>query len=452
MDEAWGRSVQVLSRRRWYVWLPLAFAFLASYFHRTVTSVVADTLMRDFSITRATELGGLASVYFYTYAVMQMPAGILADFYGPRRTVTCGLLIATVGAAVFGLSDTITGLYVGRFLSSLGVSLIYVNIVKVHAEWFRLREFATMTGMVVVAGTVGILISSTPLAFVVDQFGWRASFYMIAGYSLVVGVACWLLVRDKPADVGLPAIADVEAAEGTAPKAVPPATKASIGHSLKTVMRNPFTWLPFLSSVTVYGVYMAFIGLWGVPYFMQVYGLSRVSAANYMMVTALGAMVGAPLVGVLSDRLGLRRAPALWFTACLLAAWLTLTLWNGGKPPLGALYVICFAIGVGVQGINLNIACGKEINPPHMTGVVAGIVNSGSFVGSALLQPAFGWVLDYKWQGAVEQGVRIYPLEAYQTAFWLCAAVLALGLVFTGLMKETRCSNIAVATAENRKA
>lgn len=444
MSDSWEKTVRELNKRRWIIWLPLAFAFLAAYFHRTATSVVADTLMRDFSITRATELGGLASVYFYTYAVMQMPAGILADFYGPRRTVTYGLMVATVGAAIFGYSDTITGLYVGRFLSSLGVSLIYVNIVKIHAEWFRLREFATMTGLVVVAGTLGILISSTPLAYVVDLFGWRASFYMIAGYSLVVGLACWLLVRDKPAAVGLPAIADVEAREGMAAKPSPTVTRTSVTHSLKTVMGNPYTWLPFLSSVAVYGVYMAFIGLWGVPYFMQVYGLSRVSAANYMLVTALGAMVGAPLVGVLSDRLGLRRAPAQWFTACFLAAWLTLTLWDGGKPPLGALYIICFAIGLGVSGINLNIACGKEINPPHMTGVVAGIVNSGSFVGSALLQPAFGWVLDHNWQGAVEQGVRVYPLEAYQTAFWLCAAVLALGLVFTSLMKETRCTNIVV--------
>lgn len=443
MGDSWQRTIRELSRRRWLVWLPLAFAFLAAYFHRTATSVVADTLMRDFSITRATELGGLASVYFYTYAIMQMPAGILADFYGPRRTVTYGLLVAAVGAFVFGYSDTITGLYVGRFLSSLGVSLIYVNIVKIHAEWFRLREFATMTGMVVVAGTVGILISSTPLALVVDLFGWRVSFYMIAGYSLLVGLACWLLVRDKPTDVGLPAIGDIEAFEGTAVKPVTQAAKTSIAHSLKTVIKNPFTWPPFLSSVTVYGVYMAFIGLWGVPYFMQVYGLSRVSAANLMLVTALGAMVGAPLVGVLSDRLGLRRGPALWFNTCFFAAWLTLTLWNDGKPPLGALYIICFAIGFGVSGVNLNIACGKEINPPHMTGVVAGIVNSGSFIGSAILQPAFGWVLDYKWQGAVEQGVRIYPIEAYHTAFWLCAAVLALGLVFTGLMKETRCTNIA---------
>lgn len=441
-DDAWQRKKQALSRQRWLVWLPLAFAFLAAYFHRTATSVVADTLMREFAISRASELGGLAAVYFYTYAAMQMPAGILADYCGPRRTVTCGLLIAALGAAVFGFAGTITGLYVGRFLSSLGVSLIYVNIVKIHAEWFRLREFATMTGMVVVAGTVGILLSATPLAFVVDLLGWRASFHMIAVYSLVVGLACWLLVRDKPADVGLPAIADIEAREGAAAPPVP-AARPAIARSLRTVMGNPATWWPFLVSVTVYGVYMAFIGLWGVPYLMQIYGLSRVSAANYMLVTALGAMAGGPLVGILSDRLGRRRAPAFWAIVVFFAAWLALTLWNGGKPPLAALYFICFAIGLGVSGVNLCIACGKEVNPPQMTGVVAGVVNSGSFIGSALLQPAFGLVLDAKWQGALEQGVRIYPLEAYQSAFWLCAAALAAGIAFAALMKETRCANIA---------
>jgi MFS family permease len=102
-----------------------------------------------------------------------------------------------------------------------------------------------------------------------------------------------------------------------------------------------------------------------------------------------------------------------------------------------------------MSGANLNVACGKEVNPPHQTGIVSGIVNSGSFVGAALLQPLFGWLLDRHWQGAMEHGVRVYPLAAYQSAFWICAGVLGLGIIFTLLIKETRGVNICQAKQDN---
>ncbi|MDR3562601.1 MAG: MFS transporter [Negativicutes bacterium] len=441
MDSAWQLQIKQLHRRRWIVWIPLAFAFLASYFHRTAAGVVADSLMQEFAITRASEMGGLASVYFYAYAAMQLPGGILADFYGPRRTISLALLLAALGAVIFGCAESMTGLYAGRLISSLGVGLIYANIVKIHAEWFRMREFGTMTGWIVVAGSSGFLLAATPLAYVVNHYGWRSAFLLIAGYSLLVAVACWLLVRDRPSAVGLPDIAAVEAREGTG-RELAAVIKCSVTGSLKTVMSNPYTWWPFLASVSVYGVYMAFLGLWGVPYFMQVYGMSRMDAANHMLIMAVGTMVGGPLVGMLSDRLGLRQSPNTLSSAFFLLLWLVLTVWNDGKPPEWVMYPLCFGIGLGVSGVNLNVACGKEVNPPHMTGVVAGVVNSGAFVGAGLLQPMFGWLLDREWQGVVEQGVRIYPQEAYQSAFWFCAAVLVVGVGITLLIKETRGVNI----------
>ncbi|HEX7715435.1 MAG TPA: MFS transporter, partial [Bacillota bacterium] len=84
-------------------------------------------------------------------------------------------------------------------------------------------------------------------------------------------------------------------------------------------------------------------------------------------------------------------------------------------------------------------------NPPQVTGIVAGIVNSGAFIGAGLMQPLFGWVLDRHWQGAMVQGVRVYPLHAYQSAFWFCAVVLGLGIGFSLLVKETKCVNITLA-------
>lgn len=296
-----------------------------------------------------------------------------------------------------------------------------------------------MTGLIVVAGSAGFLLAATPLALVVDGFGWRVAFLVIAAYSLLAAIACWLWVKDRPADLGLPALAQLENGAGLATE--PTIVEQNDYHvidNLKIVLGNRATWWPFLASVAVYGVYMAFMGLWGVPYLMQIYGMSRVAASNYIMVMSVGTMIGAPLIGFFSDRFARRRLPNVAVSLGFLVLWLLLTLWNGGKPPVWALYPLCFGIGLGMSGVNLNVACGKEVTPPAMTGMVAGLVNSGSFAGAALMQPFFGWVLDRHWQGAMAQGVRVYPLAAYQNAFWWCALVLGLGVVFACLIRETR--------------
>jgi sugar phosphate permease len=431
---------QQMLLRRWLVWVPAALSCWAVYFHRVGTGVVADNLMRDFAIERASDLGILASIYFYTYALAQVPAGILADYFGPRLTISIALIVSAAGALLFGWTDTLSGLYAGRFLASLGVSLIYVNIVKIHAEWFRAREFGTMSGLIVLVGNAGSLAAATPLAVVVESFGWRSSFYMIAVFSLLMALLCWLFIRNRPTDLGLPSIAAIEDQEGCISS--PAAVRLSIGDSLKLVMGNRYTWTPFLASSLIYGVYMTVVGVWGVPYFMQVYGMSRIDASNHLLLMAAGNMLGGPLFGYLSDRIGFRRLPYTGATVFFLVIWLLLTFWNQAKPPEWALYPLCLAIGLGVSGITLTVACVKEVNSSHITGMAAGVANSGAFVGAAFLQPMFGWVLDQYWQGAVEHGVKIYPAAAYQQAFLLCAAALAVGLALAMNIRETYCRNI----------
>ncbi|HEX2952678.1 MAG TPA: MFS transporter, partial [Bacillota bacterium] len=338
MDFKLEQRIKLLNRHRWIVWAPLAFAFLASYFHRIATGVMADSLMREFSITKASDISGLASVYFYIYAIMQAPAGILADTFGPRRTVMLALVTATLGSIVFSIAQNIPMLYIGRSLSSIGVSLIYINIVKIHAEWFRTREFSTMTGLIVVAGSSGYLLAATPLAIMVDGLGWRIAFLVIAAYSLIVAIACWFLVKDRPADLGLPTIFEVEAGEGLVKKPIKAGSNYDVIDCLKTVLGNAATWWPFLASIAIYGVYMAFMGLWGVPYFMQIYGMTRVAASNYITAMSTGMIIGGLLIGYCSDRFARRQLPNLVASVIFLALWLTLTFWNGGKPPVWALY------------------------------------------------------------------------------------------------------------------
>lgn len=433
----WNRKINLWKQKRLLIWFCIAAAFLTGYFHRTVIGVVADNLMRDFAIERAADLGILASVYFWTYAALQLPSGIFADRFGPRIVISVALVISAAGSFVFSLAETLPQLVLGRFITTAGIGVVFVSLIKIQSTWFRAREFATMSGLITLFGNSGSLLSATPMAFVVETWGWRAAFSIIATYSLCMGLLCWQIVRNKPEDIGLPGIAKIESTAGIKPPdwETPP---LCIRECVKTVITNPRTWPPLIASTSLFGVYMTLVGVWWIPYLMQVHHLPRVEASQFILVMVTGNMISAPMVGYISDRLACRRWPYLASTSLLALSMLVLVTWNNACPPLWAIYPIAFFFGIGISGLTLTIACVKDVNPPYVTGIAAGITNSGPFIGAALMQPIFGWVLDQYWQGISENGIKIYPQHAYENAFWLCFAVLVFGLVAAFFIKESR--------------
>lgn len=445
---SWQKQIKLIDRQRWLILLPLALAFLTVYFHRVATGVVSDNLMSEFNIHRAADLGLLSSIYFYTYASLQLPAGILADKFGPRRVITVATAVSAIGAFLFGWAPTIEWLYGGRFIVSLGVGVIYVNIVKIYAEWFRTGEFGTMCGFAGLVGNAGAMLAATPLAFMVEFIGWRSSFYAIGAFSLIMSVGCCLIVRNKPGDYGWISIREVESHEGVAldNKKEESVSTVSAWKSIKTVLSNKYTWPPFLAAVGIYGAFISFSGLWGVPYLMQIYGMSRIDAANHVLVSSFGFMAIAPVVGFISDKIRLRRLPYTVCASFLLISWAGLTFWHSGKPPEWALYPLCFLMGAGVAATTLPVPCAREVNLPSMTGVAVGIANAGGFAGAALVQPLFGWILDMGWQGTIENGVKIYPQEAFWLAFVFCTLIAAVSVGLTLMIKETHCLNVAQET------
>jgi sugar phosphate permease len=186
--------------------------------------------------------------------------------------------VAGLGTLLFGWAPSLPWLYAGRFVAAAGVSFVYINIVKFFANWFRNREFGTMSGMSSFIGNVGFLLASAPLAVMVEIAGWRASFYMIAVFTLATAVYCWLVVRDTPRERGWPSIEEVEAAEGGSRRRTR-RRSAMCGRASGVVAANVWTWPPFIASAACYSVFATFAGIWGVPYLMQVYGLPRVEAA-----------------------------------------------------------------------------------------------------------------------------------------------------------------------------
>jgi MFS family permease len=191
------------------------------------------------------------------------------------------------------------------------------------------------------------------------------------------------------------------------------------------------------------GSLFAFAGLWGVPLMRDCFGLDRTGASLYTTAALAGFALGCLASGALSD--WLRRRRAVMVGACTLSvlSWLALILlpWGLGWTGL-ALYAL---VGFSAGGFVVGYAAAKEVVPPGVAGMAIALVNTGLFLGAAIMQPAFGWAMDLTWDGTQTDGVRHYALADYHNGLWLCAAFALLGLVASLYVRETRCRNIAVA-------
>ena len=241
--QGWQKQIARVMRLRWLILGTMVVVGLINLLQRVAPTVVADRVMAEFSLT-AIAFGSLAAVYFYTYAAMQIPAGMMVDTLGPRRTITLGCLTAGVGSIVFGLAPSLLVAYIGRFLVTIGVSVMWLCVLKVLIEWFRSREFATMSGLVGGFVQVGALLGTTPLAVLVVHTGWRMSFELVGYFSLAMAAMCWLIVKNRPTDVGLPSLAEIEIYESglSQTPSQPPTTSLATSPMAKLKMVTQITY------------------------------------------------------------------------------------------------------------------------------------------------------------------------------------------------------------------
>jgi MFS family permease len=402
-----------------------AGAFVLAFFHRVAPGAIAADLRAAFG-TSATALGFIAAFYFYPYAAMQLPSGMLADSIGPRRLFTAGCLVAGAGSLLFAFAPDVGWLLAGRALVGLGVAVAFVSVLKLIASWFSEREFATWVGVLQLLGNLGAVLGAYPLAWAAQYLSWRWAFVVTGVLSLGLAAAIWLGVRDSPRHAGLSPIH---------PESADPAARTHGSHwmsGLARVAGNGQTWTGFVMQFGLVGSYMTFAGLWAVPYLTDGLGQTRTEATLHVSVMILGFAFGSFVVGTLSDRMG-RRLPLLrGLSALYLLCW---TPWVLGWTLPRSLSLGAFVLmGVGMSCAVLSWALAKEHNPPALSGTATSFVNTSGFAGAALLQPLVGWILDLS-AGAP-------ALVGYRRAAGLLALVTLVGVVAAFRMRETRCRNV----------
>ena len=416
---------------RWWVFGVLAIGYFFVYFHRLSLSVVADDIATDFGTT-ASVLGLLGSVYFYCYAAMQFPAGLLSDSIGPRKTVTISLFLACVGSIVFGLAPNIAIAFAARVMVGLGVSMVFIPTMKILSQWFRSNEFALMAGILNAIGGIGVLAATWLLGILATKLGWRFSFQFIGGCTLLLILSTWLIVRDRPADKGWPSISEIDgknSENGTFSE-----HKIGLWEGARKVVSEKYFWPIAIWFFFDCGIFFGFGGLWSGPYLMHVYGKTREQVGDILSMLAWGMIIGSPVLGLLSEKvLKSRKKTFILCTSVLTALLLFLNIFPSELPTsVLAIWFLLFSVcssGIVIMGFT----SAKELFPVEIAGTSVGTVNLFPFLGGAVFMPLLGKVLDsYPKSSEIE-----YSIQGYRVVILILLVASSISLICTFLMKET---------------
>ena len=421
----------LMRRTLTYRWVCLGLLFvsgLLAFFIRLAPAVAIPDLREAFALNAA-EIALLTSLYLWPFALMQPVAGLLTDAFGARRTVTAFLLVAGVGQLLFASAPTFLVALIGRALTGLGTSVLYVGAAKIMVQWFRSREFGTLTGAWTSVANLGGLTAAAPLMALIALIGWRLSLGGVGLVVLTTALLVYLFVRDHPSDRGLPSLADIDG--------LPPQRGAAhsipLGQSVLLVLREPNTWLLGSYAFLLFGTMTMMQGLWAVPYLMDAYGRTQQQAAYALTLWAVGLIVGCTLWGYVADKIvGSRKRVVLAGAVVYALLWVLLAIRPVGLPA-SVLWVAMFWGGFFASTWIPSYAQLKDSVPPQVIATAMGILNLFFWLGGAVYQQVSGLILAEfpKVDGNT-------PVVAYQAVFWLCLASVGLSIILVALSKELR--------------
>lgn len=416
------KQIKEVERQRWVVWTILALMYIFVTFHRMATGVVRADLQETFGIGAA-QFANIGSMYFYAYFIMQIPSGILADKLGPKKTVTIFSILAAIGSVIFGLAPTLTIAYIGRFLVGIGVSVVFICLIKIQSRWFYSKNFALMIGFAGLAANAGALLAQTPLVYAASAFGWRSTFVYLGIVMLFFTALTMIFVKDDPTEKGLPGMDELEGRAAVK-------NDVKVGEALKSVMSNPGTWIAGIVNIGLYVGYVVLLGQFGGSFLMTAYGLTQIQAANLIMSAVFGSAVGSIAIGYVSDRIKKRKIILVLLSALTLVGWI---LFIYVKIPTGLLALLLFALGFVMTNFTMTWTIANEVNDRRLSGIATGVVNCVAFAGAAIIPVIMGKILD-------ANNANLFG--GYQKAFLVLIGFVGISVAASFFATETNAQNV----------
>lgn len=377
--------------------LALLSAFALSQAYRTITAIMATGLQADFGLTPAS-LGAFAGLFGLSFGVTQFFMGIGMDLYGLRRTVLSAFPMAIAGSALSAWAPDYGWLMLGQLLIGVGCAPAFLACTVFIARHFPASRFAFLSGVGMGVGGLGLLLTGTPLAWLVQSSGWRSGFVLLAVLSVLSWLLIWRCVHEPVPDGPAPA----RERWGTAVR------------RFGALFLLPHTLGILLLGMVSYASFLALRGLWIGPMLIDRYAFTLVESGNMAVVMSLISLFSPALFGRLDPGPARRRA---WLVnVSLLVAALYLGVGLAHHAGLNIALVMCIAAlsGYGV----LQYSDVRSSYPPDLTGRALSVFTMAMFLGVGLVQSLTGWIADWA------QG---HGVEPYRAVMLTIAALLALG-------------------------
>ena len=381
--------------------LPLMMFIVATLFYlyefvlRVAPTAIFDYLMQDFHID-ASALGGLSSIYFFSYALLQLPIGALTDRFGPRRLLTFAILLCAVSTLIFAVTQSYFWVCIARLFIGAGSAFAFISCMKINTIWFNPRFFPMLTGVTLTIGTLGGAVGEVPVSFALDLISWRDLMWILGWVGIVLAVFAWVFIKDKNENSSHVAYEDVH-----------------VWKSFRQVIRSKQNWLVALYGFMVTAPTDAFAGMWGIPYLVQAHGFEREIAASICSSIFVGLAVGSPVFGFLTNQFKSRRIPA--FIGSIGALFSSLAILYLPVLKLEWAALLFFSFGFFSSYV-LAFVIIRDIMPSRLVGTAVGFVNMASMLGSFFLMYLIGIFLDCMWAGDMVGGIHFYNHTAFKYA------------------------------------
>ena len=411
----------------WLVWSGAGLFYFYQFILRTSPSYMAEELMDSFKV-QGLVLGIVGAFYYYAYAPMQIPLGIILDRFGPKRVLLGSCSICILGCLCFAVAPNLPLACLGRLLMGIGSAGAWIGSIKLATFWFPIHRLGTVIGATMFLGTVGPFWGGPVLADVINCSGWRSAMFILGGVGVGLLIYMIFTIRTHFSEIS----------HLKEPVEKP---RERIILNLKQIFTSRKVWLNALYAMLMYVPVSVFADLWGVSYIQDLYHIDKSAGARIVSYIFFGISVGALVVSYFSDQVGSRRFPMFLGALGSLIIY-SLIIYMPGIP-INGMCCLTFLAGFFFSGQLMSFASAVEMVPISSSGLVVGFSNMIIMFSGVIFEPLVGWLLDFsRQQHEKKSSLQTVPLDTFSMVDWKFALssiiiCLFLALILACFVPET---------------